>query len=117
MSHSLLFNKSDFENPVTFEMLRAVATVGAGNHIMQPYASLTAKQKRLTNEFLNNYIKTALSGADWEQRLQEDFNRLCNEEIFDDTLGEKKDYTVFPVKQSSIDPVLIEGDITETEYA
>ena len=64
MSHSLLFNKSDFENPVTFEMLRAIATVGAGNHIMQPYASLTAKQQRLTNEYLNNYIKTSLSSAD-----------------------------------------------------
>lgn len=117
MSHSLLFNKSDFENPVTFEMLRAIAVVGAGNHIMTLYSSLTAKQQRLTNEYLNNYIKTSLSGVDWEQKLQEDFNRLCHEEIFDEALGEKKDYTVFPAKQSSTEPVLIEGDIMETEYA
>lgn len=117
MAHTLLFNKTDFENPVTIEMLRAISTVACGNRIMTPYASLTAKQKRQINEYLNNYIKTTLSGEDWEQRLQEDFNNLCHEEIFDDALGEKKDYTVFPVKQSSTEPILIEGDITETEYA
>lgn len=108
MAHSLLFNKSDFENPETFEMLRAIAVVGAGAPIMHPFATLSAKQKRLTNEYLNNYIKTSLSSADWKEKLQQDFNNLCHEEIFDDTLGEKNDYTVFPVKQSNSEPVLIE---------
>jgi len=74
---------------------------------MVPYHTLTAKGKRLTNEYLNNYIRHSLNTPDWEEVLQRDFNELCNEEIFDDSFGEKADYTNLAVRQVNTEPVLM----------
>ena len=106
-SKTLYFGKTDFENPITMEMLRAISTVKCGHPIMMPYTLLSAKSKRLTNEYLNNYIRNSLNTPDWEEILQRDFNELCQEEIFDDSFGEKQDYTNLAVKQTNTEPVLM----------
>ena len=111
-----LFTKEDFTNPITWEMLRAIATVKCGHSIMTPFNSFAIKQKRVVNEYLNNYIKNSLAGEDWELVLQSDFNDLCQEEIFDDSFGEKRDYTNIFVKNHNPEPVLITGDLPESAF-
>ena len=111
------FSQEDFKNPITFEMLRAIAMVKTGNPLLTHFSNLPTKQKRVVNEFLNNYIKNQLSGENWEQCLQEDFNELCQEEIFDDTFGEKRDYTNIFVRNTNTEPILlVGGELPESAF-
>lgn len=111
------FNQEDFKNPITFEMLRAIAMVKTGNPLLSHFSNLSAKQKRVVNEFLNNYIRNTLADEDWELRLQEDFNELCQEEIFDDSFGEKRDYTNIFVRNTNTEPLLlVGGELPESAF-
>lgn len=110
MDLTLLFNKSDFENPMVYEMLRAISVVKCGHPIMTQFSLMSLKSKRIANEYLNNYIKNTLNTVDWEQILQGDFNQLCQEEIFDDSFGEKRDYTNLFVRHTTTEPVLFIGN-------
>ena len=72
----------------------------------------------MANDWLNAYISDKLNCDNWLQVLCDDFQILCEEEIFDHNLSSKHDYTNIRIKQSSLEPVLLEKDvnIADTEY-
>lgn len=112
------FTKEDFSDPDIFERLRALAMVRTGNKLQTRFDSLTIKQRRHANEWMNTYIFQKLDCDNWMEVLLSDFQNLCEEELFDPNLGAKKDYTNVFVRQSSIEPVLLDKDvdIRDTEY-
>lgn len=112
------FNQTDFADPAIFERLRALSVVRTGHHIQTSFHDLSIKQKRVTNEWLNMYIKEFLSCDNWFDTLLSDFQNLCEEELFDPKLSAKKDYTNIFVRRSCTEPFLIdkETDIADTEY-
>jgi len=112
------FTKENFNDPDIFERLRALSMVRTGNKLQTRFDNLTLKKQRFANEWLNTYIFQKLDCDNWKDILLSDFQILCNEELFDPSLSEKKDYTNVFVRQSSLEPVLIdkETDIRDTEY-
>jgi hypothetical protein len=112
------FTKEDFSNPDIFERLRALSMVRTGNRLQARFEDLTLKKQRFANEWLNTYIFQKLDCDNWLDILLKDFQILCEEELFDPNLGAKHDYTNVFVRQSSIEPVLLdkETDIRDTEY-
>jgi len=112
------FNQTDFADPDIFERLRALSVVRTGHHIQTSIYELNLKQRRLANEWLNMYINKFLNCDNWMETLLSDFQTICDEELFDPKLSAKKDYTNTFVRQSCIEPKLIdkETDIRDTEY-
>lgn len=112
------FTKEDFSDPDIFERLRALSMVRTGNKLQTHFDNLTFKQRRIANEWLNTYIYQSLNCDNWMEILLSDFQILCEEELFDPKLSTKKDYTNTFIRQSSIEPVLIDKDvdIRDTEY-
>lgn len=112
------FCKSDFEDPEIFERLRALSICKTGNKIQTNFHNLTMKKKREANEWLNSYIFNKLNCDNWREILLNDFQILCHEELFDPDLNSKNDYTTIFVKQSNLEPVLIDKEINieDTEY-
>jgi len=112
------FNPTDFATPEIFERLRALSIVKTGHKLQTSFHDLSLKQQRITNEWLNIYIHSHLNCENWLEVLLADFQDLCQEELFDPSLNSKKDYTNIYVRQSCIEPKLIdkETDIRDTEY-
>jgi hypothetical protein len=112
------FTKEDFETPDIFERLRALTMVKCGHHIQTTMQQLSLKQKRVANDLLNTYIYQKLNCDDWTTVLIDDFQKICNEELFDPELTYKKDYSNIYVRETNTFPVLIDKDtdISETEY-
>ena len=92
---------------------------------MTNFHKLEPKQKRLFNEELNKYIR-ALSD-DFEEKIKEDFNRVCQEEVFpflntkykylavrpsneEELSKETKEYTELIFK-----PSMLDNNLTETQ--
>ena len=113
-----MFCKTDFENPEVFERLRALAMVKNGHHIQTTMSQLAIKQKRIVNYWLNCYISTNLNCDNWLTILIDDFQIICNEELFDPELSYKKDYSNIYVRDTNTFPILIDKDtdISETEF-
>ncbi len=112
------FGKSDFEDPDIFERLRALTMVRNGYRLQTKFGQLSVRQRRDANEWLNMYIYKNLNCENWFDILLNDFNEMCNEKIFNPDLNEKKDYSNIFIRQSNLEPVLIdkETDIRDTEY-
>jgi hypothetical protein len=112
------FTKEDFSDPDVFERLRALSMVRTGNKIQTKFDNLTVKKQRVANEWLNTYIFQKLDCDNWKEVLLNDFQILCDEEIFDSNFDAKHDYTNLIIRQSSLEPVLLdkETDIRDTEY-
>jgi hypothetical protein len=112
------FSKTDYENPEVFERLRALTMVKCGHHIQTTMTQLSLKQKRIVNDWLNAYISSNLQCLNWLDVLIDDFQIICNEELFDPGLSYKKDYTNLYIRESNTFPILIDKDtdISETEY-
>lgn len=92
---------------------------------MTQFKNLEPKQQRLFNEELNRYIR-ALTG-DFHNKITEDFNYICNEEIFpflntkyknmavrpsneEELANETKEYTELIFRNSMLD-----NELTETQ--
>ena len=92
---------------------------------MTNFHKLEPKQKRHFNEELNAYIRSLT--VDFEQKIKEDFTRVCQEEIFpflntkyknlavrpsseEDLKKETKEYTELIFKNSMLD-----NELTETQ--
>jgi len=112
------FTKENFSDPNIFERLRALSMVKTGNKIQTRFEHLTMKKQRVANEWLNTYIFQKLDCDNWLDILLSDFQILCEEELFDPNLSATKDYTNVFIRQSSLEPVLLdkETDIRDTEY-
>lgn len=118
LKYRMSFCKTDFEDPNIFERLRALSMVRTGNKLQSKFGDLTLKQRRAANEWLNTYIFKNLNCDNWKDVLLSDFQILCEEELFDPNLNAKNDYTNIFVRQSSLEPVLLdkETNIEDTEY-
>jgi hypothetical protein len=109
-----MFCKTDFENPKVIEKLRAVTMVKSGHNIQTTMSLLSLKQKRIVNIWLNTYIATNLQCENWEAVLFNDFQQVCNEELFDPALSPKKDYTNIYIRDTNMVPFLMEKDIIDS---
>ena len=114
----MAFSKTDYNNSDIFERLRALTMVRCGHHIQTSMSSLSLKQQRIANDWLNTYIYQKLNCDNWLDCLISDFQIMCNEEIFDPALSCKKDYSNLYVRDSNTFPILLDKDIdiAETEY-
>ena len=74
------FAPSDFKNYGT--QLRMIAFAANDIDILADFKTLTKRQQKKTNDFLNSYIK-ALPVHDWELKIHADFKLDCSE-LFDD---------------------------------
>jgi len=108
-----MFCKTDFENPKVIEKLRAVTMVKSGHHIQTTMSILSLKQKRIVNDWLNAYIVSNLQCENWEAILFNDFQQVCNEELFDPALSPKKDYTNIYIRDTNMVPFLMEKSTFE----
>lgn len=98
------FSPEDFSKKEILEKLHCITMSKCNIYPLIGFHSLTMKQKRIANEILNDYIKN-LPKTDWIVKIDKDFNRVCQEEIFDNP---KIDYTSLPIKQKSLEDYPIE---------
>jgi len=92
-----MFCPDDFLNKEIKEKLQVVTLSKMGKYPLTDFETLTMKEKRVANEIVNEYIrKLPTLSKDWNDKLSYDFNRVCNEEIFNHP---KIDFTQAVFKQ------------------
>ena len=124
MSGSFQFTLDNFHQ--YSQQLRVIIMSRQNYDPMTQFKNLEPKQQRLFNEELNKYIR-ALTGEDFHNKITEDFNYICNEEIFpflntkyknmavrpsneEELANETKEYTELIFRNS-----MLENDLTETQ--
>jgi hypothetical protein len=123
MSGSFQFTLDNFKD---YSQQLQVIIMSRQNHDpMTNFKSLEPKQKRLFNEELNKYIRALTDNFD--KQITEDFNFVCQEEIFpflntkyknlavrpsneEELKKETKEYTELIFKNSMLD-----NELTETQ--
>ena len=123
MSSSFQLNLDNFKQ---YSQQLQVIIMSRQNHDpMTNFKSLEPKQKRLFNEELNQYIRALTENFD--KKITEDFNFVCQEEIFpflntkyknlavrpsneEELEKETKEYTELIFKNSMLD-----NELTETQ--
>ena len=107
------------------QQLRVIIMSRQNHDPMTNFKNLEPKQKRLFNEELNQYIRALTE--DFDKKITEDFNLVCQEEIFpflntkyknlavrqsseEELSNETKEYTELLFKQSMLD-----NELTETQ--
>jgi hypothetical protein len=123
MSGSFQFSLDNFKQ--YSQQLQLIIMSRQNYDPMTNFHKLEPKQKRLFNEELNKYIR-ALSD-DFEEKIKEDFNRVCQEEVFpflntkykylavrpsneEELSKETKEYTELIFK-----PSMLDNNLTETQ--
>jgi len=123
MSGSFQFSLDNFKQ--YSQQLQLIIMSRQNYDPMTNFHKLEPKQKRLFNEELNLYIR-ALSD-DFEEKIKEDFNRVCQEEVFpflntkykylavrpsneEELAKETKEYTELIFK-----PSMLDNELTETQ--
>ena len=123
MSGSFQFSLDNFKQ--YSQQLQLIIMSRQNYDPMTNFHKLEPKQKRLFNEELNLYIR-ALSD-DFEEKIKEDFNRVCQEEVFpflntkykylavrpsneEELSKETKEYTELIFK-----PSMLDNELTETQ--
>jgi hypothetical protein len=123
MSGSFQFSLDNFKQ--YSQQLQLIIMSRQNYDPMTNFHKLEPKQKRLFNEELNLYIR-ALS-YDFEEKIKEDFNRVCQEEVFpflntkykylavrpsneEELAKETKEYTELIFK-----PSMLDNELTETQ--
>lgn len=89
----------DFSNKETRDKLHCIALSNCSIYPLTDFHSLSMKQQRIANEVINDYIQK-LPKINWISKLNEDFNRVCQEDIFNNN---KIDYTSVSFKQKPIE--------------
>jgi hypothetical protein len=123
MNGSFQFTLDNFKQ---YSQQLQVIIMSRQNHDpMTNFKSLEPKQKRLFNEELNRYIRALTD--DFDKKITEDFNFVCQEEIFpflntkyknlavrpsneEELKKETKEYTELIFKNSMLD-----NELTETQ--
>lgn len=96
-----MFHKDDFIKKEVKDKLTVITLSKMGKYPLTDFETLTMKEKRIANEIVNGYIsRLPVLREEWEAKLQQDFNLVCNEEIFNNP---KIDYTHAIFKQRPID--------------
>jgi hypothetical protein len=125
MSGSFEFTLDNFHQ--YSQQLRVIIMSRQNHDPMTQFKHLEPKQQRLFNEELNKYIRALTITGDFEKKITEDFNYVCQEEIFpflntkyknmavrpstqEELAQETKEYTELIFKSSMLD-----NELTETQ--
>jgi len=76
------FGMTDFKNGDVVEKLQVVIMGEMGKPPLMTFRNLTSGDRRRFNERLNLYIRALPD--EWEEVLQRDFNRVCQEDLFNE---------------------------------
>lgn len=96
-----MFCPDDFIKKEVKDKLVVITLSKMGKYPLSEFDSLSMKEKRIANEIVNEYVrKLPVLRDEWEKKLTNDFNQICNEEIFNNP---KIDYTQAIFKQRPID--------------
>jgi hypothetical protein len=76
-----LFTKEDFMNPEVAQKLSVVIMNQMEKPVLTLFKHLKQREKKKFNELLNQYINSL--GENWVDRLTQDFNETCHDELFD----------------------------------
>ena len=74
-----MFTQNDFAKHAN--KLRIIVLGDMCVDVTTPFRDLSKKHQRLVNEKLNSYIKALPN--DFEEKINNDFNRVCEEELFE----------------------------------
>ena len=111
------FGLADFRIVENVDRLRVIIMDAMEHYPLKPFKRLKPREQKRFNEKLNDYI-THLPEleVDWNLQLQNDFNEVCQREIFtEDFDPEKVDIMrgVYPEVEKRLDA---EDDIRHKEY-
>ena len=96
-----MFCPDDFIKKEVKDKLVVITLSKMGKYPLSEFDALSMKEKRIANEIVNEYVrKLPVLRDEWEKKLTNDFNQICNEEIFNNP---KIDYTQAIFKQRPID--------------
>jgi len=96
-----MFCPDDFLKKEIKDKLHVITMSKLNKYPLTNFETLSIKEKRIANEIVNEYIsKLPKLNADWNAKLTNDFNLICNEDIFDHP---KIDYTQSVFKQQPIE--------------
>lgn len=96
-----MFCPDDFLKKEIKDKLMVITMSKLGKYPLTNFETLSMKEKRIANEIANDYIKKLPPlNEDWNAKLTNDFNLVCNEEIFNHP---KIDYTQTVFKQQPIE--------------
>jgi len=127
MSGSFQFSLDNFHK--YSQQLRVIIMSRQNHDPLTQFRDLEPKQKRLFNEELNKYIRALTE--DFHNKITEDFNYICQEEIFpflntkyknlsvvrpsneEELEKETKEYTELIFKESMLDNVLTETQLNK----
>jgi hypothetical protein len=96
-----MFCPDDFLKKEIKEKLHVITMSKMNKYPLTDFETLSMKEKRVANEIVNEYIKKLPTlNEDWNAKLCDDFNLVCNEEIFNHP---KIDFTQSIFKQQPIE--------------
>ena len=96
-----MFCVDDFYRKDIKDKLHVITMSKLNKYPLTNFETLSMKEKRIANEIVNEYIrKLPPLRDDWELKLTNDFNLICNEDIFSHP---KIDYTQSVFKQQPIE--------------
>lgn len=99
-----MFSPEDFKNKEVGEKLHVITMSKLGKYPLTNVNTLSLKEKRIANEILNEYIRK-LPDHNWNDKLNNDFNQICHEDIFENP---NIDFTSLPVKQRPLEDFPVE---------
>ena len=72
----------DFKKREVIEKLQVIIMAQIGKGPLNGFRNLTSGERKRFNLALNEYIRTF--SEDWELKLQNDFNTVCTDDIFNE---------------------------------
>lgn len=105
--------QEDFKNHA--QRISVIIMVKMLKHPLTSFHTLASGEKRKFNRLMNEYLKNL--GEEWEQKLIEDFNQTCDEDLFTNSFNPE----LIPVSQREGGKELLLTDeqkefVDETEY-
>tara|TARA_R110002012_G_scaffold158318_4_gene319721 strand:- start:294 stop:590 length:297 start_codon:yes stop_codon:yes gene_type:complete len=84
-----MFSPNDFANEETNSKLSVIIMTMFGKPPMTNFHKLLEKEKKKFNGLLNEYIRN-LPEKDWLDRINEEYNQICTDEIFTEEFNPKQ---------------------------
>jgi hypothetical protein len=75
------FSNSDFKG-LTLQRLNSIVLIQLGEQIVGSFKDLPPIKQKKYNKILNQYIRE-LPEEGWDEKIQEDFNDICLEHLFE----------------------------------
>ena len=81
------FQATDFQGE-TVTRLGVIIQSKMGNSPLTQFRDMSESQKKKFNRLLNEYVK--MLGNDWEKEIMDQFNLICQEDIFTESFDPSK---------------------------